>query len=187
MSRTARVTSMAGAALRRPRRSNLRCRSWRGRNARALRWCRRDWLRFRPRCWRSCMPAIMCSSPTAPMGRRAPSAIKFWPGSASPRPITIRSSAPASPTCSAPIRARFIWNCRVRRASKCRTSAPSLRSPRPKGAIAMIDNTWATPLYFRPLDHGIDLVDPGRHQIYRRPFRRDARHGVGQCGNASQR
>ncbi|HEX4041697.1 MAG TPA: cystathionine beta-lyase [Xanthobacteraceae bacterium] len=26
-----------------------------------------------------------------------------------------------------------------------------------KGAISMIDNTWATPLYFRPLDHGLDL------------------------------
>jgi|SRR5579872_2329204 len=27
-----------------------------------------------------------------------------------------------------------------------------------KGAIVLIDNTWATPLYFRPLDHGADLV-----------------------------
>jgi cystathionine beta-lyase len=26
-----------------------------------------------------------------------------------------------------------------------------------KGAIVMIDNTWATPLYFRPLEHGVDL------------------------------
>jgi cysteine-S-conjugate beta-lyase len=26
-----------------------------------------------------------------------------------------------------------------------------------KGAIALIDNTWATPLYYRPLDHGVDL------------------------------
>ncbi|KQT53712.1 cystathionine beta-lyase [Aureimonas sp. Leaf454] len=25
------------------------------------------------------------------------------------------------------------------------------------GAVTMIDNTWATPLYFRPLDHGVDL------------------------------
>ena len=25
------------------------------------------------------------------------------------------------------------------------------------GAVVMIDNTWATPLYFRPLDHGVDL------------------------------
>jgi cysteine-S-conjugate beta-lyase len=27
-----------------------------------------------------------------------------------------------------------------------------------KGALVLIDNTWATPLYFRPLDHGVDLV-----------------------------
>ena len=27
-----------------------------------------------------------------------------------------------------------------------------------KGAVTMMDNTWATPLYFRPLEHGIDLA-----------------------------
>ncbi len=27
-----------------------------------------------------------------------------------------------------------------------------------KGAVVIMDNTWATPLYFRPLDHGVDLV-----------------------------
>jgi cystathionine beta-lyase len=27
-----------------------------------------------------------------------------------------------------------------------------------KGAVVLMDNTWATPLYFRPLDHGVDLV-----------------------------
>jgi len=26
-----------------------------------------------------------------------------------------------------------------------------------RGAIVMMDNTWATPLYFRPLDHGVDI------------------------------
>jgi cystathionine beta-lyase len=26
-----------------------------------------------------------------------------------------------------------------------------------KGATVLMDNTWATPLYFRPLDHGVDL------------------------------
>ncbi|RWE87375.1 MAG: cystathionine beta-lyase, partial [Mesorhizobium sp.] len=25
------------------------------------------------------------------------------------------------------------------------------------GAIVMMDNTWATPLYFKPLDHGVDI------------------------------
>ncbi|HEX4408256.1 MAG TPA: cystathionine beta-lyase [Xanthobacteraceae bacterium] len=27
-----------------------------------------------------------------------------------------------------------------------------------KGALVLMDNTWATPLYFRPLEHGVDLV-----------------------------
>lgn len=27
-----------------------------------------------------------------------------------------------------------------------------------KGVVSMIDNTWATPLYFRPLEHGVDVV-----------------------------
>jgi cysteine-S-conjugate beta-lyase len=27
-----------------------------------------------------------------------------------------------------------------------------------KGAVTLMDNTWATPLYFRPLEHGIDLA-----------------------------
>src|SRR5690606_8177771 len=25
------------------------------------------------------------------------------------------------------------------------------------GAVVMMDNTWATPLYFRPLEHGVDI------------------------------
>ena len=27
-----------------------------------------------------------------------------------------------------------------------------------KEALVLMDNTWATPLYFRPLDHGVDMV-----------------------------
>jgi len=27
-----------------------------------------------------------------------------------------------------------------------------------KGAVVMMDNTWATPLYFQPLEHGVDLA-----------------------------
>ncbi len=27
-----------------------------------------------------------------------------------------------------------------------------------KGAVVLMDNTWATPLFFRPLDHGVDLA-----------------------------
>ncbi len=32
------------------------------------------------------------------------------------------------------------------------------RAAHDKGALVLMDNTWATPLYFRPLDHGVDLV-----------------------------
>src|SRR3546814_3649088 len=28
---------------------------------------------------------------------------------------------------------------------------------RPREIITMIDNTWATPLYFRPIEHGVDV------------------------------
>ncbi len=49
-----------------------------------------------------------------------------------------------------------------------------------RGAMVLMDNTWATPLYFRAFDKGVDLSIQAAHQIYRRPFRRDARHGVGQ-------
>ena len=27
-----------------------------------------------------------------------------------------------------------------------------------KDALVVLDNTWATPLYFRPLDHGVDTL-----------------------------
>jgi len=27
-----------------------------------------------------------------------------------------------------------------------------------RGAVVLMDNTWATPLYYRPLDHGVDLA-----------------------------
>jgi len=32
------------------------------------------------------------------------------------------------------------------------------KATHPKGTLVLMDNTWATPLYFRPLDHGVDLV-----------------------------
>ena len=31
------------------------------------------------------------------------------------------------------------------------------RAAHERGAVVMMDNTWATPLYFRPLDHGVDI------------------------------
>jgi cystathionine beta-lyase len=31
------------------------------------------------------------------------------------------------------------------------------KAVRTAGAVVMMDNTWATPLYFKPLDHGVDI------------------------------
>lgn len=31
------------------------------------------------------------------------------------------------------------------------------RAAKAAGAVVMMDNTWATPLYFKPLDHGVDI------------------------------
>jgi len=31
------------------------------------------------------------------------------------------------------------------------------KAARERGAVVMMDNTWATPLYFKPLDHGVDI------------------------------
>lgn len=31
------------------------------------------------------------------------------------------------------------------------------KAARAGGAVVMMDNTWATPLYFKPLDHGVDI------------------------------
>jgi cysteine-S-conjugate beta-lyase len=37
-------------------------------------------------------------------------------------------------------------------------TAAIAKAARDKGALVLMDNTWATPLYFRPLDHGVDLA-----------------------------
>ena len=45
---------------------------------------------------------------------------------------------------------------------------------RRRGITTVIDNTWATPLYFKPLARGRCFGAIG-HQVHRRTFRRDAR------------
>jgi cystathionine beta-lyase len=37
-------------------------------------------------------------------------------------------------------------------------TAAIAREAHAKGAVVLMDNTWASPLYFRPLDHGVDLA-----------------------------
>ncbi len=179
----ARATNTAAAARRPPRRSNWRCRSSRGRNAPACHCCRRGSRRFRRRCYRSCVPATMCWSPTAPMGRRGIFANKFCRGSASPPPITIPASAAGIAELLQPNTRAVYLESPGSLSFEMQDIAAIAKAAHAKGALVLMDNTWATPLYFRPLDHGVDLVDPGRHEIYRRPFRRHARHRLGQCGD----
>ena len=55
-----------------------------------------------------------------------------------------------------------------------------------RGAVVLMDNTWATPLYFRALEKGVDLsVQAGT--IYRRPFRPHVRLRVGERRAAAAR
>ena len=42
-------------------------------------------------------------------------------------------------------------------------------------AVVLMDNTWASPIYFRASGEGSRHRDPVRHQIYRRALRRHAR------------
>ena len=49
-----------------------------------------------------------------------------------------------------------------------------------KGALVLMDNTWASPLYFRALDHGVDLSIQAGTKYIGGHSDRDARHGFGQ-------
>ena len=50
------------------------------------------------------------------------------------------------------------WKRRARTPSRCRTCRRMVAAARAAGIMTMIDNTWATPLIYRPLEHGIDLA-----------------------------
>jgi cystathionine beta-lyase len=54
------------------------------------------------------------------------------------------------------------------RPSRCRTSMPSPRRQEARRR-RLIDNTWATPLCFKPFDR-LRSLDPRRHQVHRRPW-----------------
>ena len=58
------------------------------------------------------------------------------------------------------------------------------RGRRPRQRRGRADGQYlGEPALFPRLRQGRRSLDPGRHQIYRRPFRRDARHRVGQRGD----
>ena len=102
-------------------------------------------------------PATTSSWSTASISRRASSATTCWRSSASRRPTTIRSSAPASPISCGPTRASSSPRARARRRSRCRTFRPSPRVAAERELWLLMDNTWASPLYFRPFEHGVDV------------------------------
>ena len=56
-----------------------------------------------------------------------------------------------------------------------------------RGVVTLIDNTWATPLFFPGDRRRRRPLDPRLHQIYRRPCRRDARLGHRDRGRLAQR
>ncbi len=63
----------------------------------------------------------------------------------------------------------------LRDAGHCRPSPKAAHAmTMGAGASVLMDNTWATPLFFQPLKHGVDLSIQAGHQIYRRPCRCDA-------------
>ena len=55
-----------------------------------------------------------------------------------------------------------------------------------RDAVVVMDNTWASPLYFRCLGKGRRPLDPVRHQIHRRAFRPDAGDRRRQQGDMGQ-
>ena len=112
---------------------------------------------LRPRSLPSPAPAITCWSPTASIGRPEISATACSSVWASKRPTTI-------PLIGADIAKLFRTNTRV-----VFVEAPGSQSfemqdipaiakvAHDKGAIVMMDNTWATPLYFRAFEKGVDM------------------------------
>ncbi len=40
-----------------------------------------------------------------------------------------------------------------------------------RGALVVMDNTWASPLYFKPFAHGVDISIQAGDQVHRRPRR----------------
>ena len=46
---------------------------------------------------------------------------------------------------------------RARSRSRCRTFRAIAEAAHPRGALVVLDNSWATPLEFRAFDHGVDV------------------------------
>ena len=58
---------------------------------------------------------------------------------------------------------------------------------RERGIVTLLDNTWATPLFFPAIAAGVDITILAGDQICRRPCRRDARRGDRDRANIIER
>ncbi len=140
-------------------------------------------------------------SPPARGDQRHPlrAAARRRPRVCSPTRSTVRrSSWPATSNVSG-------WRTTICRAARVRRSRPGLRdipasftskaraacpfrqldigalaaAAKARGILTVVDNTWATPLFQKPLELGRRPRDPLLLEIHRRPQRRDRRGGGG--------
>ena len=147
--------------------------------------CPRAWRRFRPRCCRSPAPAITSWSPTASTGRPAISANGVF------KRMGVETTY-YDPLIGAGIAKLFKPNTRA-----VFVEAPGSQSfemqdipaiakvAHDKGARGADGQYLGDAALFPRLRERRRSVDPGRHQIYRRPFRHHVRLRVGQRQDAA--
>ena len=77
----------------------------------------------------------------------------------------------------------FTRGARPNTFAECKDSRRAQLPPSARGAVVMMDNTWATPIHFRPLEHGVDISIHAATKISGRPFGRASRHRIRQRGD----
>ena len=128
----------------------------RGRRRRPL-WRRPGWARLRWRCSRCARPATMCWSRTAAyaptrnfcdrMLKRYGIETDYYDPTLGAGIAALMKPNTRAVFCEAPGSLTFEMQ-----------DIPAIAAAaRAKGASVLMDNTWATPLLFKPLDHGVDL------------------------------
>ena len=166
------TTEALEIALARARRAAMR-----RRGAAAVRACRQ----FRRRCWR-CVQGRR-PHPCHRQRLRTDAGIlraDTYPVRCHNDLSTIRWSAPRLARCFAPNTRAYLSSCPARSVSRCRTLPPSRRRACQRRARSDGQYLGDAALFPRARFRRRPR-HPGRHQIYRRAFRRDAGHCLGQC------
>ncbi len=70
----------------------------------------------------------------------------------------------------------YTWRAPVRTLRDPGRAGDRRRRRMPRRCVVVMDNTWASPLYFKPYRHGVDLVVHAATELHGRPFRRDDGH-----------